>query len=73
MRVIGRRVCRLEQRLGVAAPSGEELRVIALAETVHRRRAERLGQPFLPREKRDNSMRSAGEILRSGRDGRATQ
>jgi hypothetical protein len=72
MRVIGRRVYRLEQSMGVAAPSMEELRIIAVAETVRRRRAERLGQPFLPREERVRSFRSIAETLRAARQIRAT-
>jgi hypothetical protein len=73
MRVIGRRVCRLEQRLGVAAPSGEELRIMELAEAVRRRRAARLGQPLLPREERRPAFRSIAETLDSARMGRLTQ
>jgi hypothetical protein len=72
MRVIGRRVCRLEQRMGIAAPSAEELRIIAVAESVRRRRAERLGQPFLPSEERVHNLRSIAEIIRSARQARAS-
>ena len=68
MKSINRRVGKLEQRLGTV-PSAGDLRIWELAETVRKRRATRLGEPFIPRtwEHRRPTGRSIAEILRSGR------
>jgi len=64
MRFISRRIYKLEQQLGVAGPTSEELRVWELVETVRGRRAERLGQSFVPGRREDR--RSDGPIHGTG-------
>ena len=71
MRTLNSRLAKLEMRLGVAAPTVEELRIWELVETVRRRRAQRTGIPFVPRRREDHrplaSDTSITEILRAGR------
>ncbi len=77
MKVMSKRVYRLEQRLGVGEPSAEELRVMAIVEAIRRRRAERLGESNVPleraKERRELSGRSIVEVLRCGRFGQGNQ
>ena len=70
MRLIGRRVCKLEQRFGTAGPNAEEQRVWALAEELRRRRAERLGEPFVARPWEDREptrFTTISEAMRAAR------
>jgi hypothetical protein len=68
VRTINRRVGKLEQGLGVT-PSAQDLRNWELAETIRRRRAERLGEPYLPGVREEGAKRrsSFAETLRSAR------
>ena len=50
MKLIHKRITRLEHQLGCGSePSAQDLKVWQIAETIRRRRAERLGETFIPR------------------------